>query len=206
LAVTRRDAGLEDGCVLMRTVVFLVVRRVLALVGLGPAPHAKDVEIAVLRQQLMVLRRQIARPRYASSDRLILATLARLLPRDRWRIFLVTPATLLRWHRDLIRRRWTFPSPRRRGLDPAVIELVLRLARENPRWGYQRIVGECRKLGVRVSATSVRSILGRHSLGPAPRRGGPTWAQFLRGQAAGVVACDFLTVETIGLTGCTCCS
>jgi transposase InsO family protein len=76
---------------------------------------------------------------------------------------------------------------------------VLRLARENPRWGYVRVVGECRKLGVRVSATSVRNIL-RHQLGPAPRRRGPTWTQFLRTQAAGTLACDFLTVETIGLT------
>jgi hypothetical protein len=85
-------------------------------------------------------------------------------------------------------------------LDPAVIDLVLRLARENPRWGYLRILGECRKLGVRVSATSVRGILRRHHLGPAPRRGGPTWTQFLRTQANGVLACDVLTVETIGLT------
>jgi putative transposase len=159
----------------------------------------KDVEIAVLRQQLMVLQRQVARPRYVPSDRLILAILARLLPRDRWRIVLVTPATLLRWHRELVRRPWAYPSPRR-GLDPAVIQLVLRLARENPRWGYVRIVGECRKLGVQVSATSVRTILRRHHLGPAPRRGGPTWAQFLRTRAAGALACDFLTVDTVGLT------
>jgi transposase InsO family protein len=130
----------------------------------------------------------------------ILATLAKLLSRDRWRIFLVTPATLLRWHRELVRRRWTYPSPRGKGLDPAVVDLVLRLARENPRWGYLRIVGECRKLGVQVSATSVRGILRRHHLGPAPRRGGPSWTQFLRAQAKGVLACDFLTVETIGLT------
>jgi hypothetical protein len=185
----------------MRTVGFLVVRRVLALVGLGSAPDVKDIEIAVLRHQLMVLQRQIARPRYAPSDRLVLASLARLLPRDRWRIFLVTPSTLLRWHRDLIRWRWTYSSSaRRRGLDPVVIDLVLRLSRENPRWGYVRIVGECRKLGVAVSATSVRSILRRNRVGPAPRRGSPTWAQFLRSQAKGVLACDFLMVETIGLT------
>jgi hypothetical protein len=94
----------------MRTVAFIVVRRVLALVGLGPSTGAKDVEIAVLRHQLMV-QRQIVRPRYTPSDRLILATLAKLLPRDRWRSFLVTPATLLRWHRELIRRRWSYPSP-----------------------------------------------------------------------------------------------
>src|SRR5262249_19524248 len=97
---------------------------------------------------------------------MVLAALARLLPRDRWPVFLVTPSTLLRWHRELIRRRWTYPTDsRRRGLDPQVIDLVLRLARENPRWGYLRIVGECRKLGVRVSATSARTILRRHRLG-----------------------------------------
>jgi transposase len=176
--------------------------QVLGLIGLGPTPDAKDVEIAVLRHQLLVLRRQVARPRYAPSDRIILAVLAKLLPRDRWPIFLVTPSTLLRWHRELIRRRWTYPTKSRirRTLNPEVVDLVLRLARENPRWGCLRVVGECRKLGVRVSATSVRTILRRHRLGPAPRRRGPTWTQFLRTQAAGTFACDFLTVETIGLT------
>jgi transposase InsO family protein len=124
------------------------------------------------------------------------------LPRERWSAFLVTPATLLRWHRDLVRRRWTYPRRpgRQRGLELSVVELVLRMARENPRWGYQRIAGECAKLGVTVSATSIRTILRRHRLGPAPRRGGPTWAQFLRAQAGGVLACDLLTVETIGLS------
>jgi hypothetical protein len=185
----------------VRTLAFMIARQVLGLVGLGPSPDAKDVEIAVLRHQLLVLRRQVARPRYTPADRMVLATLAKLLPRDRWPIFLVTPSTLLRWHRELIRRRWTYLTcGRRRGLDPEVVDLVLRLARENPRWGYVRIVGECRKIGVRVSATSVRTILRRHRLGPAPRRGGPTWTQFLRSQAAGMLACDFLTVETIGLT------
>src|SRR6266446_230699 len=184
------------------TVVFLLVRRVLWLVRLGPRPDDKDVEIAVLRHQLAVLHRQVARPRYAPTDRLVLATLARLLPRERWSAFLVTPATLLRWHRELVRRRWTYRrEPRRRkGLDPALVELVLRLARENPRWGYLRISGECAKLGVKVSGTSVRNILRRHGLGPAPRRSGPTWTEFLRSQAAGVLACDFFTVETVGLT------
>jgi putative transposase len=186
----------------VRTLAFMLARQVLSLVGLGPSPDAKDVEIAVLRHQLLVLRRQVARPRYTAADRMVLAALAKLLPRDRWPIFLVTPSTLLRWHRELIRRRWTYPTRgrRRRGLDAEVVDLVLRLARENPRWGYIRIVGECRKLGVRVSATSVRTIVRRHRLGPAPRRGGPTWTQFLRTQAAGTLACDFLTVETVGLT------
>lgn len=185
----------------VRTLVFMVVRQAVRLIGLGPSPVAKDVEIAVLRHQLAVLHRQVTRPRYTAADRMILATLAKLLPRDRWRVFLVTPSTLLRWHRELVRRRWTYPAvgPRRRGLDPAVIDLVLRLARENPRWGYLRIVGESRKLGVRVSATSVRTILRRHHLDPAPRRGGSTRRQFLRAQAKGVLACDFFTIETVGL-------
>jgi putative transposase len=187
--------------VVVRTLAFLVLRRILDVAGCGPAPDAKDVEIAVLRHQLAVVRRQVARPRYTPGDRMVLAALARLLPRDRWRVFLVTPSTLLRWHRELIRRRWTYPvTGRRRGLDLEVVELVVRLARDNPRWGYLRIAGECRKLGVKVSATSVRTILRRHRLGPAPRRGGPSWTQFLRAQAAGALACDFLTVETIGLT------
>src|SRR2546423_6301654 len=182
----------------------LVLRRLLGVLAVGQRPDAKDVEIAVLRHQLAVLRRGVPRPRYTPADRMLLAALAKLLPRDRWPIFLVTPSTLLRWHRELIRRRWTYPASGRRrqglSLDPKVVDLVLRLARENSRWGYVRIVGECRKLGVRVSATSVRTILRRYHLGPAPRRRGPTWTQFLHAQAAGILACDFLTVETIGLT------
>ena len=170
MAVTRNDAGRQDECMVMRTLTFIVVRRVLALIGLGPSPDAEDMEIAVLRHQLMVLHRQIARPRYAPCDRMVLATLAKLLPRDRWRIFLVSPATLLRWHRDLIRRHLTYQSPRRRGLDPAVVDLVLRLARENPRWGYARIVGECSKLG----GPCLRDLCPHHSAPPSPRPGTPT--------------------------------
>ena len=94
----------------VRTLALVIVRRVLGLVGLGPAPDAKDIEIAVLQHQLMVLRRQVARPRYTPQDRLVLAALARLLPRERWAAFLVTPSTLLRWHRDLVARRWTYPA------------------------------------------------------------------------------------------------
>ena len=131
----------------VRTLGFMIVRRVLGLVGLGSAPDAKDIELAVLRHQLMVLRRQVARPRYTSADRMVLATLARLLPREHWRAFLVTPATLLRWHRELVARRWTYRHTGRgqQGLDPDVVDLVVRMAQENPRWGYLRIVGECRK-------------------------------------------------------------
>jgi hypothetical protein len=148
----------------MRTVAFVIVHRVLSLVGLGPTPDAKDVEIVVLRHQLPVLHRQVTRPRYTPSDRIVLATLAKLLPRDRWSIFMVTPSTLLRWHRELVRRRWTYPTRgrSRRGLDPQMVELVLRLARENPRWGYIRIVGECRRPASRNrSAILIMSTVSR---------------------------------------------
>jgi len=179
----------------------VLVRRLLGLAGLGPAADAKDVEIVVLRHQVTVLRRQVRRPRFTPSDRMVLAVLARLLPRDRWPVFLVSPGTLLRWHRELVARRWTYPHSgrSRRGLDPAVVEVVLRMARENPRWGYVRIVGECRKLGLVLSATSVRRILRRHRLGPAPRRGSVSWARLLRAQAAGTLAVDFFTVDTVRL-------
>jgi hypothetical protein len=157
------------------TIALLIVRRVLGVLGCGPSPNADAVEIAVLRHQLAVLHRQVPRPRYTPADRMLLAALAKLLPRERWAVFLVTPATLLRWHRQLIVRRWTYPPTGRdsRGLYEKIVALVVRLARENPRWGYLRIVGECRSLGVWVSATSVRRILHRHGLGPAPRRGRP---------------------------------
>jgi hypothetical protein len=169
----------------VRTLAFVIVRRVVGLICLGPAPDAKDMEIAVLRHQLLVVRRQVARPRYAPRDRIVLAMLARLLPRERWSAFLVTPAN--RWHRELVARRWTYPPTGRgsRGLDPTVVDLVVQMARENPRWGYLRMVGECRKPGVRMSATSVRRILRRHQMGPAPRRTGPSWTAFLRARPAG---------------------
>jgi transposase InsO family protein len=201
-AVTSWDRTGKISVVVLQTLGWLIVRRLVGAVGLGPAPDARDVEIAVLRHQLSVLARQVTRPRYSPTDRMVLAWLAKLLPRDRWRAFLVRPATLLRWHRELVARRWTYPATGRgkRGLPEATVDLVLRLARENPRWGYLRIVGEMRKLGVAVSATSVRAILRRHDVGPAPRRGGPSWVEFLRAQAAGTLATDFFTVETVGLT------
>jgi transposase len=124
-----------------------------------------------------------------------------LLPRARWSAFVVSPQTLLRWQRELVRRKWTY---RRRPagrppLEAELRELVLRFARENPRWGCVRIQGELRKLGIRVGATTIRALLRRHGLGPAPRRSGPSWAEFLRAQAQGILACDFFTVETVGL-------
>jgi len=181
--------------------VHLVLRRLLrVIVGSSPVA-ALEVENAVLRHQLRVLRRAVKRPPLERRDRLLLAAASRLLPRDRWTVFLVAPQTLLRWHRELVRRKWSYRhrSPGRPPLDPAVRDLVLRFARENPRWGCVRIQGELRKLGVRVGATTIRSIMRRSGLGPAPRRGGPSWAEFLRAQAHGIVACDFFTVETVWL-------
>jgi putative transposase len=114
---------------------------------------------------------------------------------------IVTPQTLLRWHRELVRREWTQPrrSPGRPAVDDRIRHLVLRFARENPGWGYPRIAGELLKLGLRVSPSTVRRILLAAGLSPAPRRSGPSWRRFLRQQAASMLACDFFTVETISL-------
>ena len=187
---------------MLLSLMYLVVRMLLRLlVPDGQGEAAKDLEIVVLRHELNVLRRQTKRPRFRPSDRAFLAAAARRLPRARWDRFLVTPKTLLRWHRELVRRRWT--QPQRTGGRPPVErrvrELVLRLARENPRWGYPRIAGELLKLGFRLSPSTVRRLLASAGLEPAPRRGGVSWPAFLRRQAASMLACDFFTVETVAL-------
>jgi putative transposase len=168
------------------------------LMRCGRTVDVKDIELLVLRHQLEVLRRHVKRPKLRASDRALLAATGRLLPPARRQGLLVTPHTLLRWHRELVRRRWTYPParPGRPPIDARTRELVLRLARENPRWGYQRIAGELNKLGLAVSPSTVRRLLANAGLGPAPRRSGPSWREFLRAQAASVVACDFFTVET----------
>ena len=180
---------------------YIAVWRLLgAAFGRFRSENAKDIEIAVLRHQLAILRRQVKRPAFRPSDRAVLALLSRLLPRRFWGSFLVTPDTVLRWHRDLVRRKWTQQrSCGRPPLAEDVVELIVRLARENPRWGYPRIQGEVRKLGITVSASSVRNVLRRAGLHPAPRRSGPTWSQFLRAQASTMLATDFFTVESIRL-------
>jgi putative transposase len=163
--------------------------------------HVKDVELLVLRHELEILRRQVVRPELRMADRALLAAAACHLPRSSHGVLLVTPRTLLRWHQRLVRRKWRQATgrPGRPSLPAEVRELVLRLARENPRWGHRRICGELRKLGFRVSPTSIRRLLAQARLEPAPRRAGPSWREFLRAQAASIVACDFLTVESVCL-------
>jgi putative transposase len=180
---------------------YLALRCLLQIVLLCPRSDGfKELEIVVLRHELSVLRREAGRPQLRPSDRLLLAAASRLLPRTRWESFLVTPNTLLRWHRRLVARRWTYAG--RTGRPPIggeIRELALRLARENPRWGYQRIVGEINGLGLKVSATTVRKILREAGIGPADSRGGLSWRAFLRQQAQSMLAVDFFTVETISL-------
>jgi hypothetical protein len=180
---------------------YLLVRCLLQLVLLRPrSQDFKELEIIVLRHELAVLRRQTRRPQLTMTDRVFLAATSRLLPPSRWKSFLVSPTTLLRWHRRLVARRWTYAS--RRGRPPIggeIRELVLRLARENPRWGYQRIVGELNALDLAVSATTVKKILREAGLGPAGSRSGLSWRAFLRAQAQSILAVDFFTVETIAL-------
>ena len=181
---------------------YLMTRRLVGmLLGSLRSEHAKDIEIAVLRHQLEVLRRQVKRPEFRPADRALLAMLSGALPYRRWSSFLVTPDTIMRWHRRLVTRKWTQAQSRggRPPLASDVVALVLRLASENPRWGYRRIQGELKKLGVSVSATAIRTVLLRNGLRPAPRRASVTWRAFLRAQASGIVAVDFFTVETVRL-------
>jgi putative transposase len=184
------------------SLVYVVVCRLLGLVVLlARSDRWKELEILVLRHELSILRRQVSRPRFSPRDRVLLAALSRALPRRSWEAFLVTPATLLRWHQRLVARRWTYPhrGPGRPPIDHEVRELILRLARENSGWGYVRIVGELRKLGIDVSATLVRNVLARAGVPPAPQRDQLNWRAFLRQQAATILACDFFTVETVWL-------
>jgi putative transposase len=187
---------------MLLSLVYLAMRRLLQAVARSArGDFEREVELLVLRHQLKVLSRGVRRPPFRGRDRMLLAAASRILPRHRWKAFIVAPRTLLRWHQELVRRKWTYRrrGPGRPGLDPEAVELIVRMARENPRWGYIRIRGELLKLGIRVSATAIRSVLRRNGLGPAPRRSGPSWSEFLRAQAHGILAVDFFTVETAWL-------
>jgi putative transposase len=181
--------------------VYVALQRILQLVSLlFRSADSKELEIVVLRHELAVLRRQTARPSLTTADRVFLAATSRVLPRAFWTVFLVKPATLLEWHRRLVARRWTYR--RRAGRTPTrreVRRLILRIARQNPRWGYQRIVGELKGLGVVVPATTVRNVLREEHLGPAGGRSSPSWRQFLQSQAKSLIAVNFFTVDTVWL-------
>ena len=166
---------------------------------LARAQASKNAEILVLRHEVAVLRRQVSRPRSSWPNRAVLAALTRLLPKQHRLHRFVTPETLLRWHRDLIKRRWTYPhrQPGRPSTVPELRSLILRMAAENPTWGYRRIHGELARLGHKVAPSTVWLLLKRGGIDPAPRRASLTWQQFLAAQAEGILACDFFHAETV---------
>ncbi len=178
----------------------LLYRLIAALARLAVrSGHSKDLEIIVLRHQLSVLRRQTDRPALNDNDRSLLGAIAAALPRQKRKGWIVTPDTLLRWHRRRVARHWTqeHQPPGRPSTALEVRQLILRLAAENPTWGYRRVHGELGGLGYKLASSTVWRILKINGIGPAPERSDVTWSQFLYSQAA--VACDFFTVDTVSL-------
>jgi putative transposase len=165
--------------------------------------RARDVELLLLRQQLRLYERKTRQPRPSRCEKVLLASLAARLPALSRVCLVFMPATLLRWHREIVRRKWTFANRPKRGRPPvsaACVELILRLAQENPCWGYGKLQGELRKLGHRVSQSAIKRVLRQHGLPPAPARGPSTWRAFLGHYRDSMVACDFFTVDTLCLT------
>src|SRR5215831_17270288 len=185
--------------------VFLLITRMTSWLRLSRREEEwKTAEILLLRHQLAVLQRQQPRrPDLDWADRALLATLLAVIPKARRHglRLLATPDTIVRWHRDIVRRRWTARSIRGKTGRPAtrrnIRALVLRLARENSGWGYRRIHGELAGLGVGVSASTVWEIMKKAGIDPAPRRTGPAWSLFLRSQAEAILACDFFTADLL---------
>jgi putative transposase len=189
------------GRVLLK-IIYLLIRRLLGLAVLVFRKDlAKDAELLVLRHENAVLRRHDGRVRYEWADRVWFAALAWLIPRRRWTdVFPVTPATLLAWHCRVAAREYETSNRRKPGRPPTfpgTARLVVRLAKENPLWGHRRIHGELTKLGIAVAPSTVWKILHAAGIDPAPRRAGPTWRPFLHAQASGILAVDFLHVDTV---------
>jgi putative transposase len=187
--------------VLSKLAYLTLCRSIQLLVLLARGKAAKNLEILVLRHQLAVLRRQVARPKLQPADRTLLAALSRALPRARWSCFFVKPDTLLRWHRRLVAGAWTYPHrrPGRPPLDEQLQQLIIRLATENPHWGYQRLQGELLRLGEQVSATAIRTTLRRHGLDPAPREPPPPGEHSCAGRPPGSSPATCFTVDTVWL-------
>jgi putative transposase len=186
---------------------FLVLQIVISFVldllhVVTQSDHDRALELLLLRQQLRLYERKATQPRPSRWEKVALASLAAKLP-DLSRVCLIfTPATLLRWHREIVRRKWTFANRPRRGRPPvavACVELIVRLARENPRWGYGKLQGELGKLGHQVSRSTIKRTLRQHGLPPAPERNPSSWRAFLGHYREYMVACDFFTVDTVFL-------